>query len=463
MRTSSAAEVMIELDRSRPRGLRAQIEDGLRLAIRDGRLVAGAGLPSTRALADDLGVTRGVVVGAYDQLLAEGYLTARPGSGTVVSEARSRTSSRSRTTPNAEQVLVDFRTAYPDLSLFPRAAWLRATRTAFQTLPDEHLGYSDPRGLPVLRDALADYLGRVRGVDASAEQIVVTNGFGHALSLLSRVLQDAGHDSAAAEDPGHYAPGNELRWLGFRVRSVAVDDDGIVVEPLRRSQARVVLVTPAHQFPTGAVLASTRRHALAAWARAVDGYVIEDDYDAEYRYDRQPVGALQGIAPDRVIYSGTASKSLAPGLRLGWLVVPSGLVDALATARKQTDHATPAPMQATYAAFLANGDLDRHLRRTRRVYRQRRDALLGALERWLPDVTPSGIAAGLHLLATLPDGLDETVVADSAAARGVRVYPLGRYRASRRADERPALVLGYGNLRSESIERGIELLARAIG
>jgi GntR family transcriptional regulator / MocR family aminotransferase len=462
MRTSSAAEVMIELDRSRPRGLRAQVEDGLRLAIRDGRLAAGAMLPSTRALADDLGVTRGVIVAAYDQLLAEGYLTSRPGSGTVVSAARSRPASRSRTTPGAEHMLVDFRAAYPDLSLFPRDAWLRATRAAFQTLPDEHLGYSDPRGLPVLRDALADYLGRVRGVDASAERIVVCNGFGHALSLLSRVLQDAGHDSAAVEDPGHYAPGEELRWLGFRVRGVAVDDDGVVVERLRRSQSRVVLVTPAHQFPTGAVLTSKRRHELADWARAVDGYVIEDDYDAEYRYDRQPVGALQGIAPDRVIYSGTASKSLAPGLRIGWLAVPPAFVDKLADARRHTDHTTSAPVQAAYASLLANGDLDRHLRRTRRVYRQRRDALLGALERWLPDVTPSGIAAGLHLVATLPDGLDETTVVDNAAALGVGVDPLGRYRTSRRGDERPALVLRYGNLRTEAIERGIELLAQAI-
>lgn len=461
MRTTSAVEVLVELDRSRPRGLRAQIEDQLRGAIRSGRLTAGTPLPSTRALAADLGVTRGVVVAAYDQLLAEGYLVARPGSGTVVNAATSRRTTREAAATDGAATLVDFRTALPDLSLFPRSAWMRASRAALQTMPDEHLGYADPHGLPQLRTAVADYLGRVRGVTAGAEQVVICNGFGHGLSLVVGALRDLGHDSVAVEDPGHDGPRAELAWLGVHRRGVPVDADGMVVERLRRSPARAVLVTPAHQYPTGAVLAPARRHDLVAWARAVDGYVIEDDYDAEYRYDRHPVGAVQGLAPDRVIYSGTLSKSLAPGLRLGWLVLPPRLVEPIVTGRRLTDHTTSTHLQATFASFLGNGDLDRHLRRTRRIYRQRRDALIAALARWLPDATASGVAAGLHVVVTLPAGWDEADVTERAAAAGVRVYPLGRYRTSRRPGASPALVLGYGNLTPAAIERGIRALARA--
>jgi GntR family transcriptional regulator/MocR family aminotransferase len=369
---------------------------------------------------------------------------------------------RQRGVDNVDPKLIDFRTAHPDLSLFPRAAWLRATRAALQRLPDSDLGYTDPQGLPELRAALADYLGRVRGVGADPEQIVVCNGFGHALSLLTRVLTDEGHDRIAVEDPGHYGPRQELAWLGYRISGVSVDDQGIVVEELRRSRARVVLATPAHQYPTGALLSSERRHELVTWARRVDGYIIEDDYDAEYRYDRQPVGALQGLAPDRVIYSGTASKSLAPGLRLGWLVLPPSLVSPISAGRQQTDHATPTPMQAAYASFLTNGDLDRHLRRTRGVYRQRRDALLDALARWIPEATTSGIAAGLHVLVTLADAVDEDVVAAQAEAAGVRVYPLGSYRISRQPGAQPALVLGYGTLTPSDIRRGIRVLAESV-
>jgi GntR family transcriptional regulator / MocR family aminotransferase len=460
MRTSSA-EVLVELDRSRPRGLRAQVEAELRDAIRSGRLAAGTLLPSTRALAEDLGVTRGVIVAAYDQLLAEGYLASRPGSGTVVnakSEARALTRRPAR---DDAQVLVDFRPGLPDLGLFPRAAWLRATRAALQTLPDEQLGYADPRGLAELRDALADYLGRVRGVSTSSDRVVICNGFAHGLGLAVRALQDSGRGVFAVENPGHDGPRTELEWLDARYRGVAVDTEGIVVDDLRRSRARAVVVTPAHQYPTGAVLSAPRRTAIAAWARAVDGYIVEDDYDAEYRYDRHPIGALQGVAPDRVIYSGTLSKSLVPGLRLGWLVLPPALLEPVVAHREATDHSSSSVTQATFARFLANGDLDRHLRRTRRIYRRRRDALIDALARWFPEATPSGIAAGLHLLVTLPADLDEALITERALAAGVRVYPLGRYRTDRGADRPPAFVLGYGTLPPADMDASVRLLAEA--
>jgi GntR family transcriptional regulator/MocR family aminotransferase len=461
MRTSSA-EVLIKLDRSRARGLRAQVEDELRDAIRTGRLTAGTLLPSTRALAADLGVTRGVIVAAYDQLLAEGYLSSRPGSGTVVNATAERGPGTRRRGPRTAAIVVDFRPGLPDLDLFPRAAWLRASRAALQTLPGKYLGYIDPRGLRQLREALADYLARVRGVNTDADHLVICNGFSHGLSLAVRALRDSGHDVFAVEDPGHDGPRLELEWLGARHHGIEVDADGIVVERLRASTARAAIVTPAHQYPTGAVLSAARRTALVTWARDVDGYIIEDDYDAEYRYDRHPLGAVQGVAPDRVIYGGTTSKSLIPGLRLGWLVVPPPLLDAIVTDRQLTDHCTSSLLQAAYTVFLTNGDLDRHLRRTRRIYRQRRDALIAALARWLPDATPSGIAAGLHLLVTLPRDLDEAVVTQQALAAGVRVHPLGTYRTSRRTDQPPALVLGYGTLTPTTSEHGVQLLAKAL-
>ncbi len=460
--STTSPDLLIEIDRSRRRGLRAQIEGGLRDAISAGRLAPGTPLPSSRALASDLGVTRGVVVGAYDQLLAEGYLVARQGAGTVVNSAPIGTDRAVARAARPAPAIIDFRPSIPELSTFPRAAWLRATRTALQTLPDRYFGYSNPCGLRQLRGAVADYLGRVRGVVAEADQVVICNGFSHGLSLVARQLIETGHTPVAVEDPGHDGPRAELAWLGADHVSVPVDGDGLVVDQLRRSKARAVLVTPAHQYPTGAVLAPPRRRAMIAWAREVDGYVIEDDYDAEYRYDRHPVGAMQGLAPDRVIYCGTLSKSLAPGLRLGWLVLPSPFVAPIAASRMLIDHATSAPVQATFAEFLVNGDLDRHLRRMRRVYRKRRDALVEALAHWLPDARFSGIAAGLHVLVTLPPGIDEAALVDDAAAAGIRIYALGDHRVTRTADSPAAILLGYGGLEPPEIDEGVRILADVV-
>jgi GntR family transcriptional regulator/MocR family aminotransferase len=426
--------------------LRTQVEDELRSAIRSGRLRAGTRLPASRALASDLGITRGVVVAAYDQLIAEGYLAARAGSGTVVNSLPDTPAAPAPPRHRPAHAVVDFRPGLPDLELFPRAPWHRAMRTALHTMPGPDLGYLDPRGLIGVRETLVDYLGRVRGVSTDPDHVVVCNGFGHGLSLVVRALLDAGHRDVAVEDPGQPEPRARIETMGACVQAVEVDDEGIVVSALRRCGARAVVVTPAHQFPTGVVMSAARRTQLVAWAREVDGYIIEDDYDAEYRYDRHPVGAVQGVAPERVIYSGTLSKCLAPGLRLGWLVLPPDLVEPVLAERVLTDLATASIDQAALGVFLAAGDLDRHLRRTRRIYRQRRDWLIDALARHLPSATPGGVAAGLHVLVTLPDGSDERDVAVRAAAAGVGVYPFGDYRVRPRADVPPALVLGYARL-----------------
>jgi GntR family transcriptional regulator / MocR family aminotransferase len=461
---TTSPELFIDLDRSRPRGLRAQVEDALRSAIRDGRLAPGTRLPSSRALAADLRVTRGVVVDAYDQLAAEGYVTTLQGSGTVVNEvgAPEGDGGAAPTAAPATPALThDFRSGLPDLGLFPRAAWARANRAALATMPDADLGYLHPGGLPRLRASVADYLGRVRGVACGPEQVVVCNGFGHGFSLVVRALVDRGCRDVAVEVPGYDEPRAQIRWAGARAHPVAVDDEGLRVGELAALPVGAVVVTPAHQSPTGVVLSARRRTELIDWARD-GGVVVEDDYDAEYRYDRQPVGALQGVIPDRVVYHGTVSKSLAPGLRLGWLVVPPDLLDDVLTARSATDHMTASIVQATFAEFLERGDLDRHLRRTRRVYRQRRDALVAALARWLPGARVGGVSAGLTAFVTLPSGLDSADVVATARDAGVGVYQIDD-------DLVPAdllarsLVMGFGTLRPAQVAEGVRRMAAALG
>jgi GntR family transcriptional regulator/MocR family aminotransferase len=469
---TTSPDLFIELDRSKPRGLRAQVEDGLRDAIRTGRLTPGTRVPSSRALAADLEVTRGVVVEAYEQLAAEGYVTMVQGSGTVVNDVARHESepqpgsgagigSRAAPSPSPAALTHDFRTGLPDLSLFPRAAWVRATRAALASMPDSELGYVDPAGLPSLRASVASYLGRVRGVACGPEQVVVCNGFGHGFSLVVRALVNRGHKDIAVEVPGYTEPRDQIRWAGARVHLIPVDDQGIRTDELASRRVGAVVVTPAHQSPTGVVLSAKRRTALAEWSRATGGYVVEDDYDAEYRYDRQPVGALQGVMPDRAIYHGTLSKSLAPGIRLGWLVLPPDLVDEVVEARRATDQMTAPLIQATFTHFLESGDLDRHLRRSRRIYRERRDALVAALGRWLPDARVEGVSAGLQVFVTLPDGWDSAEVVATARQHGIGVYQVDDPEMD--PDQRAAsLVLGYGTQRPSQIEEGIHRLATAL-
>ena len=466
--SSSSPEALVQLDRSRPRSLRSQLEAALRDAVRTGRLAPGTRLPSSRALAADLGVTRGVVVDAYDQLRAEGYIATRPGAGTVVSPQAAASRPATTTPPASRPASVpvaagayDFRPGMPDLGLVPRRAWQRAWRDGFARLPDGELGYGDTRGLPALRRALAAYLGRVRGVIADPEHVVVTNGFSHGLSLVVEALQHIGIDRIAIEDPGQPGLDHVVRGSGTTSVACPVDGEGLDVAALAASGARAVLLTPAHQFPTGVVLGAERRSALVSWARSVDGFVIEDDYDAEYRYDRYPVGAVQGVLPERGIYAGTLSKSLAPGFRLGWLVVPPSLLDAIVARRGMTDLGTNAPMQAALTLFLERGDLDRHLRRTRRAYAQRRDALVSAVARLLPSSSLAGVAAGLHVVLRLPPGTDEQALTAAAAERGVTVYPMSDYRRSPTSSPAPALVLGYGNLRPDALTTATTHLAAA--
>ena len=314
-------------------GLRRGLTDALREAVRTGRLAPGTRLPSSRSLAADLGIARNTVADAYGDLVAEGWLTARQGSGTRVAERSVVRPAREAAPPRREPArpAYDLVPGRPDLASFPRAAWLKAARRALARAPHEALGYGDPRGRPELRTALADYLSRARGVRADPERIVICSGFSDGLTLLGAVLRRRGLRSVAVESYGLDTHWNLLHRSGLRTSPLPFD--GLGTDTRDMTGARAVLLTPAHQFPMGVPLHPDRRAAVVAWARRTGGLVLDDDYDGEFRYDRQPVGALQGLDPDRVIYLGTASKSLAPGLRIAWMVLPEELVDEVATGK----------------------------------------------------------------------------------------------------------------------------------
>ena len=446
--------------------MRAQVESELRNAIRAGRLPPGAELPSTRALAADLGISRGIVVEAYEQLLAEGYLTARRGSATTVAAgkriaepAAAAARAAVEKSPRAS-FRFDFRPSVPDTATFPRRAWHRSLRKVLSTASNSALDYPEPRGALELRVALSNYLNRVRGTAARPEHMVMCNGFTQGFRLVCNVLKQRGARAVATEDPSHEEQREAIRATGLKVVTVPVDDRGLVVERLDRSDASAILATPAHQFPTGSVLAPERRAALLEWAARREAYVIEDDYDAEFRYDREPVGSLQGVAPERVVYVGSASKTLAPALRLGWLVAPADLVRELARNKELEDRGSPSLEQLAFADFIERGELDRHLRRMRLIYRHRRDALARALRTHLPKRRVFGIAAGLNLMLELPAGCDERAVTSSAAELSVNVGGVHAYCV--RARTPPALVLGYGALRDSAIAEGIRRLASVI-
>ncbi len=429
----------------------------MRELVRDGTLAAGSRLPSSRALADDLGVSRRLVVDAYAQLLAEGYLVARHGAGTYVAANAGIVDSVSSQAP-APAPRFDFFPGSPDLGAFPRALWLRAMRDVLRAAPPSVFAYPDARGALQLRSALAVYLRRVRGVVVEPRMMVICAGATQGLALLGRALVRRGVGAIAVEDPGLPPHRGVLAYAGLEVRGVPVDGQGIEVAGI---DAPAVLATPAHQCPTGVVLSPARRGALIRWARE-GGLVIEDDYDAEFRYDRAPLAALQGLAPDHVVYMGTVSKTLAPGLRLGWLVLPGSLIDGVVEAKAMEDLGCSTLEQLALARLLETAAYDRHLRKARRRNRARRDALVAAVTRSIPQATVTGVSAGLHALVRLPRAVEVQRLIALAGERSLGIYPLSWHMVDP-PRETDALVLGYANLPEPAIAEGIRRLAEVLG
>lgn len=443
-----------------PRGRTVWLADRLRDAVAAGVLSPGTRLPASRVLAAELAVSRGTVVEAYRRLTEEGLLVANAGGGTSVAASLPAVSTPDAPAHGPQPAVLNISQGAPDLSAFPRAAWLRAEREVLTTAAAVDLGYADPQGVPRLRAALAAWLARSRGVQVPPERIIVTAGVTGALSTLCQVLRARGHTSCAVEDPG--AEGNRRilgAWLDA-VHPVPVDEEGIDVAALAGTPARVALVTPAHQFPTGVLMSPARRRALIAWADSVDGFVIEDDYDSEYRYDRAPVRAMHAMSPARVVHVSSLSKVLAPALRVGWMIAPAAVHDDLVERRWATDLGSPALPQLTLAHLIESGMLERHLRALGRRHRQRRDAAVAAIAESLPGSRIQGIAAGLHLLVLLPDDIDDASLARRAHDAGIGVVPLSALRAGTGP---PGVVIGYGPHPSPQLAAAIATLGDLAG
>jgi GntR family transcriptional regulator/MocR family aminotransferase len=496
------------------RGLTGWLADAIRAAVIDGRLQPGVALPASRLLAEDLGVSRGVVVEAYQRLAEEGLVSGRPGAGTRVLgvSAAGHVGAGAGLAPAMEheagagpvagvgpvvgrgpvagagpmvgagpvagvpdgagglpgvlpqrwrtRTEIDLSPGVPDLSGFPRAAWLRAERAVLEQANVADLGYGDPRGSEWLRAELAGWLARRRGLRADPGDIIIVTGVAQALAVLAQWLAARSLTPIGVEDPGSRGSVRELAYWGLEPKPVAVDEHGLRAADLAGTDLRAVLLTPAHQFPTGAVLAPRRRRELLDWAARTDGLIIEDDYDAEFRYDRTPVPALQGSAPDLVAYAGSTSKTLAPGMRLGWLIPPRRMQADLIEAKHAADLGSPALPQLVLARLIASGELEHHLRLVRKRQRIRRDALLGALREHLPQAQVQGIAAGLHLLIlfgeqTRPD----TALAEEILRAGVLVHPLSWHR---QRPGPPGLVLGYAAHTPDQLAEAARRIARVV-
>jgi len=469
----------LTIDDAPPGGRADWLAARLRQAIAEGRIPVGDRLPATRVLAADLGVSRGVVTEAYQRLTEEGHLSGRGRAGTVVvggpaapappAPAPTAAPAPAALFPpapgsdifdavRAARATIDLTPGVPDLTAFPRADWLRAERTVLRRLAAADLGYGDPRGAPVLRQAVAARLARSRGIAVDPSDVIIVAGVSQSLGLLAQAFGPAGIDRIAVEDPGSLGVRQHLNNWRMATPPIAVDDAGLRVDELAASGVPAVLLTPAHQFPTGVVLDGDRRRRLVEWARA-GGVVIEDDYDAEHRYDRPPVPALHGLVPEQVCYTGSVSKLLAPALRVGWLLVPSRWREAVVAAKRNADLGNAVLPQLVLAELMTSGALDRHLRLLRRRHIRRRDAMIAAVARHLPGATAHGAAAGLHLMITVPGALADTDLAAATLARGVKVQPL-TWHCQR--PYRPGLVLGYAARTTTEIENGVTQVAAAL-
>lgn len=499
-RANLAWDTLLDIDNAGPGPLHERLTRSLRQAIRDGRLAPGSALPPSRALAVDLGCSRWVVTQAYEQLLAEGYLTSRVGSATRVRElhpgtaelhgerrpgATPSTSGRhgaapravwpggdqrradahrlgSRTAPaRPTRERLDLAPGLPDLRAFPRRRWVEAVRAQLAAMPYDELAYPGPGGTARFREVMADYLRRVRGAMVDAADVTACSSVSDGVARVATLLRRNDITRIAVENPGWTRLRQTLQSVGLTTVGIPVDEEGLRVEDLaQHPDVRAVVVSPAHQFPTGVVLSPRRRAALLAWAHEVDGLILEDDYDAEFRYDRRPIGTMQGTDCERVALFGSLSKTMSPALGLGWMVTPPRWTAEL-RAQEPVQSMPPALDQLTFASFVESGGYDRHLRAARQRYRRRRDALVAALTQHLPGHRISGVAAGLHLVLDLEPGTAADKVVSRAAAKGVRVADLDTYRLHPDPTA-PALVLGYGNLPDTGVQPAVVRLAEAI-
>lgn len=454
-----ARDLLLQLDRSRHGSVARQLEEQVRMAIRSGALVPDEHLPSTRALAEDLGVSRGVIGRAYGQLAAEGYISLRQGSTATVRDAKGFDPTTTRPPNNGPRIVYDLSPHLPEVATFPRQPWLRALRESLGQARIADLTYSDAAGLWDLRVAVANYLSRARGVVAHPDRTLITAGCTHSLSLLSRVLTRRGEMTMAFENPSHQILRAVAHMGGQSIVPAQLDDSG--VRPSTIDNADSLFVAPAHQFPTGAVMAPERRNEVIEWAKDTGALILEDDYDAEFRYDRAPTGALQGLSPERVLYFGSTGKTFVPALRLGWMVVPTGLVDDVVRELMCNMQHVSGLDQLAFARFLTCGEFDRHLRRMRQVYAARRKFATSLLAKLLPDHEVRGIAGGLHVVLAMPSHAVAASVRTAARASGIMVESIDQHSFAD-YDGPAGLLIGYGAFAEPTFESALKELVEII-
>jgi GntR family transcriptional regulator/MocR family aminotransferase len=446
------------LERRPGESLRSCLERTLREAIREGSLRAGVELPASRRLAAQLGVSRGVASDAYAELEAQGYLEVSARRAPIVAAVpHAAPKTAPLAAPTRPVPRFDMTPTTPDVTLFPAQRWASLLNEAVRGAPAAALDYGNPQGDRALRERLADELGRTRGVICEPSQIIIVQGSAQGIDLALRTLRNTGARRIAVEDPSLARQHRQIVGLDLELVGQPVDREGLIVE---RLDADAVIVSPAHQFPTGEVLSGWRRRELLDWSRATDGLVIEDDYDAEFRYDREPVRALQGMHPEGVMYLGTTSKTLAPALRLGWLVVPERIVEPMTALKELLDDFSPTLEQLAFALLIERGHYQRHIRKTRAIYRARRDRLTTALGEQLPQLPVSGVAAGLSVTLKLPAEVDDRELERTARDAGIALEGLTRYSINDHGQ--PGLVIGYGRLHESAVSPAVKALAAIV-
>ncbi|MDZ5471428.1 PLP-dependent aminotransferase family protein [Bacillus sp. 31A1R] len=457
-----------QIDRSNDKTLTQQVYEQLRQFILNGDMKKDEKLPSTRELASSLGVSRNIVLEVYDQLVAEGYLIVRPRAGTFVAPGSLFQTSGSKESlqkeefiHNKNQDIIDFRAATPAMDHFPRKTWGRLAKDICFDVPDMIFGYQSSDGLPELKEEISRYILRSRGVVCQPHQIMITSGATQALSLITEILM-RDNQNVAVEDPVTDEMRTIFSYRGAHLCPIPVDDKGIQPEFLsEESPPGFVFVLPSHQFPMGVTLTIQRRIQLIEYARRCNSYIVEDDYDSEFTYEGTPVHSVQGLDPERVIYVGTFSKILSPALRIGYIVLPTGLVDEFKKLKWYTDRHHPSLEQLILTRFIREGYLDRHIRKMKRIYKQRREALVNSLKRHFPGCTILGHAAGMHLVAEFPNVSFTQQIIDWVCKHGVKIYSAEQYSLLKGSHENK-IVLGYGSLSVEVIEEGVRRIKEAM-
>ena len=469
----------LTLDKQSPLSLNRQIGSQIRALILRGDLPAGHLLPSTRHLGKELGVARSTVLEAYDQLLAEGYLESRSGSGPRVAQGirpqPQLTGDSAAMLPMASRIkgcdppeLVNFQSGIPALELFPAGEWGKLYRQCCENLPASALRYCSPAGVDELREAIAGWLLRMRGLRADPGQIMITTGATQGLRLVARLLNRP-KALALVEDPVHRGLVEVITRAGYEVKGIAADAQGMDADQVHNlseacaSRCSFIYVTPSHQYPTGGILSAPRRQTLVNFARARDCMLVEDDYDGEFRFEGTPISAMRELAPERVIYIGSFSKILAPALRIGFAVVPAALIPFWIEEKQFTDVHTDALTQRALASFISSGTLERHIWKMCKLYKRKRQYLLQCLrERFGGCFAASGQAAGLHMVAEFPGIMFNETVLSSMRAHGVRAVPVEHHSLCRDGSHAHKLILGYAHLSEQAMERGVAALHAAL-